>query len=212
MEVVLLVGLAVGVDYALFYIRREREERAAGRSEGAALAAAAATSGRAVLVSGMTVLIAMAGMFLSGDKTFMSFSVGTMIVVAVAMVGSLTVLPAILSGWATGSRGRIPFLHRLAAPTRRRHLERPDPSSGGRLDDRRGAVLLALAVPALACTRADRHGRHQHAGRRALRRVMDAFPGTPEPATVAIKADDVTRAPVARGRRARAQGARDPAR
>ena len=96
MEVVLLVGLAVGVDYSLFYMRREREERAAGRSEGAALAAAAATSGRAVLVSGITVLIAMAGMFLSGDKTFMSFSVGTMIVVAVAMLGSLTVLPAVL--------------------------------------------------------------------------------------------------------------------
>ena len=80
------------------------KERAAGRSEGAALDAAAATSGRAVLVAGITVLIAMAGMFLSGDKTFMSFSVGTMIVVAVAMVGSLTVLPAVLGGSATRSR------------------------------------------------------------------------------------------------------------
>ena len=87
MEVVLLVGLAVGVDYSLFYMRREREERAAGRTEGAALQAAAATSGHAVLVSGITVLIAMAGMFLSGDGTFMSFSVGTMIVVAVSMLG-----------------------------------------------------------------------------------------------------------------------------
>src|SRR4029453_9153273 len=114
MEVVLLVGLAVGVDYALFYMRREREERAAGRSEGAALAAAAATSGRAVLTAGITVLIAMAGMFLSGDKTFMSFSVGTMIVVAVAMVGSLTVLPAMLSRLGDKvDRGRVPFLHRL---------------------------------------------------------------------------------------------------
>ena len=62
-----------------------------------ALEAAAATSGRAVLISGVTVLIAMAGMFLSGDKTFMSFSIGTMRVVAVAMIGSLTVLPALLS-------------------------------------------------------------------------------------------------------------------
>ena len=92
-EVILLIGLAVGIDYSLFYLRREREERAAGRSEHAALEAAAATSGRAVLISGITVLIAMAGMFLSGDKTFMSFSIGTMMVVAVAMLGSLTVLP-----------------------------------------------------------------------------------------------------------------------
>ena len=104
MEVVLLIGLAVGVDYSLFYIRREREERKAGRSEGAALAAAAATSGRAVLVSGITVLIAMAGMFFSGDQDFMSFCVGTMLVVAVAMLGSLTVLPPCSRSSATGSR------------------------------------------------------------------------------------------------------------
>ena len=108
---ILLIGLAVGVDYSLFYMRRERQERAAGRSESAALEAAAATSGRAVLVSGMTVLIAMAGMFLSGDKTFMSFSVGTMIVVAVAMLGSLTVLPAVLSRLGDRvEKGRIPFI------------------------------------------------------------------------------------------------------
>ena len=67
--VVLLIGLAVGVDYSLFYLRREREERAAGRSERAALEAAAATSGRSVLVSGLTVMVAMAGMFLTGDAT-----------------------------------------------------------------------------------------------------------------------------------------------
>jgi hypothetical protein len=95
--VVLLVGLAVGVDYSMFYLRREREERAAGRSERAALEAAAATSGRSVLISGLTVMVAMAGMFLTGDATFASFGYATMIVVAVAMVGSLTVLPALLS-------------------------------------------------------------------------------------------------------------------
>ena len=65
-SVVLLIGLAVGVDYSLFYLRREREERAAGRSEEAALEAAAATSGRAVLVSGITVMAAMAGMYFGG--------------------------------------------------------------------------------------------------------------------------------------------------
>ena len=95
--VVLLIGLAVGVDYSLFYLKREREERAAGRTERAALEAAAATSGRAVLISGLTVMIAMAGMFLTGDKTFGSFAMATIMVVAIAVLGSLTVLPALLS-------------------------------------------------------------------------------------------------------------------
>jgi uncharacterized membrane protein YdfJ with MMPL/SSD domain len=113
-EVILLIGLAVGVDYSLFYLRREREERAAGRSASASLAAAAATSGRAVLISGATVLIAMAGLFLSGDKTFISFSMGTMMVVAVAMIGSLTVLPAVLAKLGDRvEKGRIPFVDRL---------------------------------------------------------------------------------------------------
>ena len=96
-EVILLIGLAVGVDYSMFYLRREREERESGRSEEASLAAAAATSGRAVLVSGLTVMLAMAGMYLGGAPTFTSFATGTIIVVAVAVVGSLTVLPALLA-------------------------------------------------------------------------------------------------------------------
>ena len=82
MHVVLLIGLAVGVDYALFYLRRVREERAAGRDKEAAIEAAAATSGRAVLVSGFTVMIAMAGMYLAGAPTFTSFATGTIVVVA----------------------------------------------------------------------------------------------------------------------------------
>src|SRR5215210_1997391 len=72
-ELILLIGLAVGVDYSMFYLKREREERAIGRSEEAALEAAAATSGRSVLVSGLTVIIAMAGMLLTRDPTFASF-------------------------------------------------------------------------------------------------------------------------------------------
>ena len=96
-EVILLIGLAVGVDYSMFYLRREREERESGRSEQASLAAAAATSGRAVLVSGFTVIIAMAGMYLAGAPTFSSFATGTILVVAVAVIGSLTVLPAVLA-------------------------------------------------------------------------------------------------------------------
>src|SRR5215210_801964 len=112
--VVLLIGLAVGVDYSLFYIKREREERAAGKSPEAALAAAAATSGRSVLISGFTVLIAMGGLFFAGDKTYLSFAIGTMTVVGIAMLGSLTVLPALLSKLGPRvDKGRIPFVHRL---------------------------------------------------------------------------------------------------
>ncbi len=202
MEVVLLIGLAVGVDYALFYIRREREERRAGRSESAALEAAAATSGRAVLVSGMTVLIAMAGMLFSGDQDFKSFAVGTMIVVAVAMLGSLTVLPAVLSKLGDRvEKGRIPFLHRL-----RRHkgegrwwaafldrvLRRPLVSALVA-----GGMLLALAVPALGLHTAQTGTEGiSMAALEPYERLVDAFPGTPEPAIVAIKADDVKAAPV----------------
>ena len=67
--VVLLIGLAVGVDYSLFYLKRAREERAAGRSGREAIEIAAATSGRAVLVSGFTVIIAMSGMFLTATRS-----------------------------------------------------------------------------------------------------------------------------------------------
>jgi len=96
-SVILLMGMAVGVDYSLFYLKREREERAAGRSSREALHRAAATSGRAVLVSGITVLIAMAGMLFAGSKIFTSVGIGAMVVVFVSMVGSLTVLPALLA-------------------------------------------------------------------------------------------------------------------
>ena len=110
-SVVLLIGLAVGVDYSMFYLRREREERAAGRSEEAALQAAAATSGRAVLVSGITVIAAMAGMYFGGAPTFVSFATGTILVVAIAVIGSLTVLPAVLSKLGDRvNKGRVPFL------------------------------------------------------------------------------------------------------
>ena len=199
-EVILLIGLAVGIDYSLFYLRREREERAAGRSEHAALEAAAATSGRAVLISGITVLIAMAGMFLSGDKTFMSFSIGTMMVVAVAMIGSLTVLPALLGRLGDKvEKGRVPFVHRL---------RRKDGESrfwGGILDRvlRRpvlsavasAAVLVALTVPAFSLnTTTTGLDDISIPEIEPMKRFDEAFPGGNDPAQVAIKAEDV-RAP-----------------
>ena len=158
-SVVLLIGLAVGVDYALFYIRREREERARGRSEEAALEAAAATSGRAVLVSGFTVIAAMAGMYFGGAPTFISFATGTILVVAIAVLGSLTVLPAVLSKLGDRvNKGRIPFLkpeRRTGEPrvwswVLNRVLARPLTSVIAA-----GAVLVVLAVPVLHIHTAD---------------------------------------------------------
>ncbi len=199
--VVMLVGLAVGVDYSLFYLRREREERAAGRRERAALHAAAATSGRAVLVSGATVMIAMAGMLLAGDPTFTSFSIATMIVVAVAMIGSLTVLPALLA--VLGDRvekGRIPLLGRLRRPggatgvwprVLRRALAHPAATVVVAV-----ALLVALAVPALHIHTAQSGTQglpHSAPTVGTLNRMQAAFGSEQMPAIVAVKTD--TRAP-----------------
>jgi RND superfamily putative drug exporter len=196
-EVILLIGLAVGIDYSLFYVRREREERRAGRGERAALEAAAATSGRAVLVSGFTVLIAMAGMFFSGDKTFMSFSVGTMLVVFVAMIGSLTVLPALLGRLGDKiEKGKIPFLHRLRSSdgegrfwkaVLERVLRRPLVSAL-----LAGAVLAAMILPAFSLTIAQTGTKDVDIPEVApLLKYEKAFPGGNEPARVALKADNV---------------------
>ncbi len=193
--VVMLVGLAVGVDYTLFYLRREREERAAGRSERAALEAAAATSGRSVLVSGITVLIAMAGMLFSGDKTFISMSIGTMMVVAVAMIGSLTVLPAVLSKLGDRvEKGRIPLLGRFRSPAGEGRiwsrilnpvLRRPALSAALSV-----AVLLTLAIPALQIhTAASSLNTLPHSAPtvEAIQRIQSAFPGQASPAVIAVK-------------------------
>ena len=95
--VVVLIGLAVGVDYSLFYIRRERVERRNGASADAALAATSATVGRAILVAGMTVVIGLAGLLFTGFGVFTSMALGAILVVLIAVVGSLTVLPAMLA-------------------------------------------------------------------------------------------------------------------
>ncbi|HXY84272.1 MAG TPA: MMPL family transporter [Gaiellaceae bacterium] len=195
--VVLLVGLAVGVDYSLFYLKREREERAAGRSKEAALEAAAATSGRSVLISGITVMIAMAGMLFSGDKTYLSFGISTMMVVAVAMLGSLTVLPAVLSKLGDRvEKGRIPFIGRLRRERGENRfwsavltpaLRHPAISAAAA-----AATLVVLALPVL----------HIHTAQTGLdslpkgiptvstiQRLQTAFPGNVAPAVVAIKAN-----------------------
>jgi len=137
----------------MFYLKREREERARGRSAEEALEVAAATSGRSVLISGCTVLVAMAGMVFTGDADYASFGVATMTVVAVAMLGSLTVLPALLSKLGDNvDRLRVPFAHRLRREDGEgrfwgaiidRVLRHPALSAG-----LAAGALLLLAVPA----------------------------------------------------------------
>jgi RND superfamily putative drug exporter len=197
--VVLLIGLAVGVDYSLFYLRREREERARGRSERAALEAAAATSGRSVLISGLTVMVAMAGMLVVGDTTFASFAVATMLVVLVAMVGSLTVLPALLSRLGDGvDRLQVPLVGRLRRDDGEgriwgavidRVLKRPVLSAA-----LSAGFLLLLALPALHFRIAD-PGTDSYPQSmeivKSYNRMQDAFPGTALPANVVVKAPDV---------------------
>ena len=197
--VVLLVGLAVGVDYTMFYLRREREERAAGRSPQAALEAAAATSGRSVLISGLTVMVAMAGMFLTGDADFASFGMATMIVVAMAMLGSLTVLPALLSKLGDRvDRLHVPLVGRL----------RRDDGEGrlwGAVIDRvlrrpllsgllAGGALVALAIPAIQihmATPGPDTFPKSLAVVKTYDRMQQAFPGNALPASVVVKAPNV---------------------
>ncbi len=204
-SVVLLIGLAVGVDYCLFYIRREREEREAGRSAEAALEAAAATSGRAVLISGFTVMTAMSGMYLAGAADFRSYATGTIVVVAMAMLGSVTVLPALLSKLGNrAQKRRIPLVGRVKAKVAAfglwsrvvdRVLKRPALSaivSTG--------VLVALAIPAFGMHLApggDESLPRDMAVVQTFDRVKAAFPSEGSSAAVVVEAADVTAAPVA---------------
>jgi uncharacterized membrane protein YdfJ with MMPL/SSD domain len=202
-QVVMLIGLAVGVDYAMFYLRRMTQEQDKGRSPEAALDVAAATSGRAVLISGFTVIAAMAGMFFSGNAIFSSFGIGTILVVAVAMIGSLTFLPAVLSylgqkGWL--EKGRLPFI------AKRRHKNQGESRVWNAILNRvlarpvasvllAGGLLVALSIPALGMQFKEAGTEGMSRSQpiiQTLDRMDAAFPGGTLPATVAIKAKDVT--------------------
>ena len=193
-SIVLLVGMAVGIDYSLFYLRRTREERAAGHDTTEALRIAAGTSGRAIVVSGLTVMVALAGLFLTGIDVFSGVAVGTIVVVGVAVLGSLTFLPAILSmlgKWT--ERGRIPFLGRRRTMAREsrfwgmlaRAVVRRPLIWGGVA----AAVLLALAAPVLSLNLEDA-GIHSLPSNvpvvRSLMDISQAFPGGPAPAEVVV--------------------------
>src|SRR3954452_36345 len=210
-SVILLIGLAVGVDYSMFYLRRKMEERDAGRSPEAALEFAAATSGQAVIVSGVTVLIAMAGMLIAGNAVFTSMAVGTIPVVAVAVLGSVTVLPAVLSKLGDKvEKGRVPFIGR------RRHANHGESRVWGFVIDKvlkhpvvsvvaATAILVTLAIPALNMKTINPGIAgipHDLPVMKTYDRIQAAFPGGPLPAVVVVQADDVTAPAVQQGIRA----------
>jgi RND superfamily putative drug exporter len=191
----------------LFYIRREREERAAGKGPEAALDAAAATSGRAVLISGVTVMTAMSGMYLAGAADFASFATGTIVVVAMAMIGSVTVLPALMSKLGDRiDKGRVPLLGRVRARAARvgfwgrvvdRVMRRPLLWGGAS-----AAFLVVLAIPAFGLNLAqpgDESLPQELAVVQTINHVKDAFPSEGNSAEVVVEAGDASSAPVIAG-------------
>ena len=191
--VVLLIGMAVGVDYALFYVIRSREERHRGLPSHEALERTARTSGRTVLVSGTTVAIAMAGMYVIGSDIFNGIASGTIAVIVCAVAGSVTVLPAVLELLgARIDRGRIPFLPHLrteSADSRfwpaviDRVLHRPALSCA-----LAAGFLVALAVPAFGLHVSKPSDESLSAqgepALAALARIQAEFPSTAAPAIV----------------------------
>jgi RND superfamily putative drug exporter len=220
-SVTLLIGLAVGVDYSIFYLARQRRERQAGRDRIDAIEIAADTSGRAVLVSGLTVVAAMSGMFLAGNSLFSGIALGTILVVATAIIGSLTVLPALLAPKSFGVLGRIPGLRAartgpgavgavVSLPFRSvrsvvgrmkgdvsiwQRILRPVLRHPAIAVASSVAVLVALAVPALGLNlglSSQTYGMSKTLpAMQGKAAIEKAFPGSPSPAVVAIEADDV---------------------
>jgi uncharacterized membrane protein YdfJ with MMPL/SSD domain len=192
--VVILIGLAVGIDYSLFYIRRERAERRLGAGPEAALDASAQTVGRAILIAGATVIIGLAGLLFTGNAVFVSMAVGAILVVAIAVLGSLTVLPAVLALLGDKvDRGRL--WGRRAQRT---------PRAGGRVwgglaraITARPRLSLTLALVVLAGLAAPivsmhivnpdlRDAPRSSAIRVAQRAVNDAFPGANDTAQLVV--------------------------
>jgi RND superfamily putative drug exporter len=202
--VILLIGLAVGVDYALFYVARSRRERQNGATQRQALEITSRTSGRTVVISGCTVAVAVTGMFIPGLKVLNGIAAGTIAVIGCAVAGSVTVLPAVLA--LLGPRidaGRIRLTGR--PPGRG---DRFWPAVTGRVLRRPAAaavlataLLLALAVPAVSLHMAQPSPVALTApddpALRALAAVQRTFPSTGEPAYVVVQAPAAARGALA---------------
>ena len=149
-QLVVLIGLAVSVDYSLFMLTRFRTERRHGRDKMVAIHVASSTAGRAVFFSGLAVMISVAGLFLLDDPLFRSMAIGTISVVFVAVIGSLTFLPATLAILGDGvNRLRLPVVGRdreegsgLWAVLVRAVMRRPIIAAAGT-----ALVLIAIASP-----------------------------------------------------------------
>ena len=196
-SMIVLIGMAVGVDYSLFYLKREREERAKGAGTLDAVEIAAATSGHSIVVSGLAVIASMTGLYVFGGATFNSLATGSILVVAIAVLGSITVLPALLARlghWV--DRPRVPLLwrlnrrigrgglsNRILAPVLRRPVAALVVS---------GLAVAALSLPAFGM-------KLQEANLDTLpdaipevttfRAMADAFPSEGTTTTVVVKAD-----------------------
>jgi len=196
-SVIVMIGLAVGVDYSLFYLQREREERRGGKAAHDALLRTSSTSGQAVLISGATVLIAMAGLLFAGSAIFTTIGIGTMMVVLAAMVGSLTVLPALLHKLGDRvEKGHIPLLGRRSGEGRFWSaivgvvLKRPLVSVA-----LSASALVALSIPAFSM-----HTKlpsftdlpKSLSIVRTYKDVQDAFPGSQTPVELIVKGPKVT--------------------
>ncbi|WP_227467689.1 MMPL family transporter [Nocardioides lijunqiniae] len=196
-SMIVLIGMAVGVDYSLFYLKREREERANGRTTLEAVEIAAQTSGHSILVSGGAVIASMTGLFVMGGATFNSLAVGSIIVVAVAVLGSITVLPALLvklGRWV--DRPRVPLLWRLNRRVGRGGLSRRllgpvvrHPRVALALSS---VVVIALAAPALGL-RTNAANLETLPGDipevATMRALTSAFPAEGAAATVVVRAE-----------------------
>jgi len=156
-----LLGLGVAIDYSLFILSRYREELHAGRSREAALDAAMRTSGATVVFSGITVIISLAGLFLINSTIMRSLAIGAIVVVAIAILGAITLLPGLinLAGHRVEGRGKIVTWVGGKLPKRK---PRADGTSfwerwSNAVMKRSvlsallaAAVLIALAIPALS--------------------------------------------------------------
>ncbi|GAA1311393.1 MMPL family transporter [Saccharothrix xinjiangensis] len=198
-SLILLIGIAVGVDYSLFYLRRYREERLAGRDGDAALRVTARTSGHVVVVSGLTVMLCLTGLLFTELDAFRGLTVGTVLVVGLAMIASVTVLPAAVA--LLGDRVdklRVPLLGRgrvTASESRiwsaivRRVVRRPALWGGGA-----ALALVVMALPVLNIHLQDAAvvnslPRSVVAVDNAVR-MQEAFPGAPTPTRVVVWRED----------------------
>ena len=203
-QIVLLIGMAVGVDYSLFIVSRYRSERKEGKQKLEAIAAASNTTGRAVFYAGVTVLLSMAGLILTNSAIFLSFSVGIMIVVFVALVASLTLLPAMLAVLGDNvNRLRLPIIGRegnngggIWGTITDKVLARPRTMA-----TITAGALIALALPVLSLNLAwatGSDGLHDAVeGKRAVQLMEENFSaGLAQPAYVIVDDSDVNSAAV----------------